>query len=74
MEITSTALVSLACLLSNGPADSKNAQDFIKNLNQEQVVVIRQIVHSGACLPKAFENKIQSGFSRIENNAPTTDL
>jgi len=75
MELTSAALVSLACLLSSGKTDPKAAQDFAKNLTEEQVAVIQQIVDSGACLPKKFENKIQSGASPdAVSHSPTTDL
>lgn len=75
MEIASTALVSLACLLSSGKTDPKATQDFAKNITQEQVIVIQKIVGSGACLPGKFENKIQADvLNRGSNPAPTTDL
>lgn len=74
MEITSTALVSLACLLSSGKTDPQAAQDFVKNLTEEQVVVIQQIVDSGACLPKKFESRVQSGSGSKTIESPTTDL
>lgn len=75
MEITSTALVSLACLLSSGKTDPKATQDFDKNLTEEQVVVIQQIIDRGACLPKKFENKIQPGVGSTEaSHSPTSDL
>lgn len=75
MEITSTALVSLACLLSSGATDPKATQDFAKSLSEEQVVVIQQIVDSGSCLPKKFENSVQSGIgAEGSNGSPTTDL
>lgn len=75
MEITSTALVSLACLLSSSKTDPKATQEFVKNLTEEQVVVIQQIVDSGACLPKKFENKIQPGVGGPNSNSsPTSDL
>lgn len=75
MEISSTALVSLACLLSSGKTDPKATQDFVKNLTKEQVVVIQQIVDSGACLPIKFENKIQPGVGGDgTDSSPTSDL
>jgi len=75
MEITSTALVSLACLLSNGKTDSQAAQDFVNNLTEEQAIVIQQIAESDACLSKAFKNKIQPGIGgKNVNHSPTTDL
>ena len=76
MEIASTALVSLACLLSSGKTDPQATQDFLKTLKPEQVSEIQNIVESGACLPKKFENHVQSGLHH-ENNpdgSPTTDL
>lgn len=74
MEITSTALVSLACLLSSGKTDPQATQDFVKNLTEEQVAVVQQIVNSGACLPKSFANKIQPGAGNKNVESPTTDL
>lgn len=76
MEITSAALVSLACLLSSGKTDPKATEEFARNLTEEQVVVIQKIVSSGACLPKKFENKIQSGVSpdAASHSSPTSDL
>ncbi len=76
MEITSTALVSLACMLSNGGADSQASQEALNKLSPEQVAVLEQVVNSGACLPEKFENAIQS--KDIPNFAagtpPSTDL
>jgi len=75
MEITSTALVSLACLLSNESTDQDAAQDFLKRLSVEQTIVLEEILEGGACLPKSFENKIQTGLSAEGSRvSPTTDL
>jgi hypothetical protein len=76
MEIASTALVSLACLLSSGKTDPQATDSFLKNLKPEQVVELQQIVESGACLPKKFENKVQPGVrpGDVIINSPTTDL
>ncbi len=75
MEITSVALVSLACMLSNGNTDPQATQDFANNLTEDQVAVIRQIADSGACLPRKFENKVQSGVGgKMIAHSPTTDL
>lgn len=75
MEITSTALVSLACLLSSGKTDPQATQDFVKNLTVEQVAVIERIVDSGACLPKSFEDKVQPGAGgKGVEGSPTSDL
>lgn len=76
MEVTSTALVSLACLLSSGKTDPLATQDFLKTLKPEQVLEIHSIIKNGACLPKKFEDQVQSGF-RHENSpdsSPTTDI
>lgn len=75
MEITSTALVSLACLLSSGKTDPKATQDFANRLTEQKVVAIQQIVESGACLPGSFENKIQpvSADKKVVGS-PTSDL
>jgi hypothetical protein len=75
MEITSATLVSLACLLSSGKTDQMATEEFAKNLTEKQVASIQQIVNSGACLPKQFENKIQPGVSPdAVSHSPTCDL
>lgn len=76
MEIASTALVSLACLLSSGKTDPLATQNFLKTLKPEQVMEIQEIIESGMCLPKNFENKVQSGTQQgdVIAGSPTTDL
>lgn len=75
MEITSMALVSLACLLSSGKTDAHATKDFVENLTKEQVAVIRQVIDSDACLPDKFESKIQPGLGAPNSNsAPTSDF
>lgn len=75
MEITSTALVSLACLLSSGKTDPKVTQDFANSLTEQKVVVIQRIIESGACLPKSFEDKVQPiSADKPIVGSPTSDL
>jgi len=76
MEIASTALVSLACLLSSGKTDPHATEAFLRNLKPEQVEKLKEIVNSGMCLPNKFENKVQPGMPSDEviAGAPTTDL
>lgn len=76
MELTSTALVSLACLLSSGQPDQTANQDLVNNLNAEQVAIVQEVVKSGVCLPKSFEDKVQSGFNGddLPDGSPTSDL
>lgn len=75
MEITSAAVISLACLLSSGKTDQKEAETFAKTLTVEQVNTIQEIIDSKICLPKKFEDKIKPGLNEIPvNSSPTSDL
>jgi hypothetical protein len=53
--LSSTALVSLACLLSTGEMDSNK---LTQNLSQQELVQIQEIVDSGVCLPDNFNKLI----------------
>ncbi len=72
MEVTSIALVSLACLLSSGNTSFQAAQDSLSQLTNEQVAVLEQIIESDVCLPQKFENAIEKA-NTVFAHSPTTD-
>lgn len=71
MEITSVALIKLACLLTAQP-NQEAVKDFLSTLSQEQVVEIQAIQQSGVCLPSKFNGN--GTLNPVSKSMPTEDF
>ena len=71
MEITSIALIKLACILSAQP-NQEAVRDFLSSLSQEQVVEIQAIQKSGVCLPPKFNGT--GTLNPMGKSMPTEDF
>ena len=69
--LTTTALISLACLLSTGEVDTAK---LTAGLSQDEAVKVQSIIESGVCLPENFSKLIDSnGNMIIQGKQPTGD-
>lgn len=71
MEMTTVALIKLACLL-NGQQDQVAVQDFLTQLKPEQVQQILHVQESGMCA-KGIPN-VQEGVTPAARSMPTEDF
>lgn len=72
--LSSTAIVSLACLLSTGEVDPAK---LTAGLSDQELAKVQEIVDGGACLPEKFSkliNKLNSGAAGSMTNSPTSDF
>ncbi len=56
--LSTTALVSLACLISSGEADPTAIAKLTENLSQQEVAAIQEIHDRGTCLPEKFSRLV----------------
>lgn len=70
--LSSTAIVSLACLLSTGEVDSAKV---VEGLSQQELAVIQSLAENGACqsLPESFDRLIQKQINGMSHPSPTSD-
>jgi hypothetical protein len=71
--LSSTAIVSLACLLSTGEVDSAKV---VEGLSQQELILVQQVANSGACeaLPESFRRLINNQVSGMPGPSPTSDF
>ncbi len=71
--LSSTAIVSLACLLSSGEADSNATARLAETLSQQEAVLVEKVQLSGACLPEKFDKLISPEALKSLVASPTSD-
>ncbi len=69
--LSTTAIISLACLISTGEVDSAK---MTEGLSQEEVVKIQEIIDSKTCLPENFQKLVNPEGKIKPLHSPTTDL
>jgi len=72
--LSTTALVSLACLLSSGEVDQNAVARLTENLSQQEAALIENIQQSGTCLPEKFADLINKQALRGPGTSPTSDF
>jgi len=72
--LSTTALVSLACLLSSGEADQNAMAKLTENLSQQEAAIIASIQQSGTCLPEKFADLINKQSLAGPGTSPTSDF
>jgi hypothetical protein len=59
--------MGLACLISN--SNPQDQAQLVERLTKEEVVIVQQVIQSGACLPEDFEALLEKGRSKLLINA-----
>lgn len=57
MAITETALVGIACILTNTPGSG--GESLYGQLNQTEQMQVTQMVESGLCVPQSIEKILE---------------
>ncbi len=65
--LTPTTLMGLACLISN--SNPQDQAQLAERLTKEEIVIVEQVIQSGACLPKDFEALLEQGRGKLLINA-----
>lgn len=72
--LSTTALVSLSCLLSSGEVDPNAMAKLTENLSQHEVAIIQEIQQRGTCLPEKFSELVNKQALGGPSTSPTSDF
>lgn len=67
--LSTTAIVSLACLLSTGEVDTNK---LTVGLSQQELEKVQEVIESGTCLPEKFSALVNKGNTAM-TGSPTSD-
>jgi hypothetical protein len=67
--LSTTAIVSLACLLSTGEVDTNK---LTAGLSQQELERVQEVIESGNCLPEKFSALVKKGNTAM-TGSPTSD-
>ena len=64
MALTETALLGLACALTNAP--QINPETILVNLSQEEKAIVQTMVEKGMCVPEKLELLLKQSKEQLD--------